>query len=204
MMNDIDRRGALRRLGLAIGADGIFGCAVAQDLAQAETKTVAPPAMASAADIEPGSNVNGDYQAVYHEGYAQAFLALGFSEDFLLQMFSEVADSMAITATANALVLRAKSGRTERQIRLGSPETVEVFGTKIPDRYARFDQPNRLVITFTAPNGKRVEAVQTFHADGYVTVLSIDGAPHLKPVRIWKRVVKNEQASHKLPQLFPL
>jgi hypothetical protein len=155
-------------------------------------------------DIEPASNVNGDYQAVYHEGYAQAFLALGFSEEFLLQMFSEVTDSMTITATTKALFLRAKAGRAERQITLGSPGPVEVFGTKIPDRYARFDQPNRLVISFTAPNGKRVEAVQTFYADGYVTVLSIDGAPHLKPVRIWKRVVNNEQARRKLPQLFPL
>jgi hypothetical protein len=204
MMDDIDRRGALGLFGLAIGADGILGSAVAQEVAQAETKTATPPAIASAANIEPASNVNGDYQAVYHEGYAQAFLALGFSEEFLLQMFSEVTDSMTITATTKALFLRAKAGRAERQITLGSPGPVEVFGTKIPDRYARFDQPNRLVISFTAPNGKRVEAVQTFYADGYVTVLSIDGAPHLKPVRIWKRVVNNEQAKRKLPQLFPL
>ena len=146
----------------------------------------------------------GDYQAVYQEGYAPAFLELGFSEEFLLQMFSEATDSLTITATAKAVFLRAKAGGAERQITLGTSGPVEVFGTKIPYRYARFDQPNRLVISFTAPNGKRVEAVQTFHADGYVTVLSIDGAPHLKPVRIWKRVVNNEQASHKLPQLFPL
>jgi hypothetical protein len=62
-------------------------------------------------------------------------------------------------------------------------------------------QPNRLAISFTAPNGKRVEAVLTFYAEGYVTVLSIEGEPQLKPVRIWKRV---EQTSRKSPQLFPL
>jgi hypothetical protein len=72
----IDRRDALGLLGLAIGADEIFGSAVAQEFVQAETKTPTP--MASAANIEPASDVNGDYQAVYQEGYAQAFLALGF------------------------------------------------------------------------------------------------------------------------------
>jgi hypothetical protein len=119
-------------------------------------------------------------------------------------MLSEATDSLTVTATAKAVFLRAKAGGAERKITLGAPGPVEVFGRKIPDRYARFDQPNRLVISFTAPNGKRVEAVQTFHAGGYVTVLSIDGAPHLKPVRIWKRLVNNGQASRKLPQLFPL
>jgi hypothetical protein len=65
-------------------------------------------------------------------------------------------------------------------------------------------QPNRLVISFTAPNGKRVEAAQTFYADGYATVLSVEGEPHLKPLRIWKRVGNDGQSSRKSPQLFPL
>jgi hypothetical protein len=55
----------------------------------------------------------GDYQAVYQEGYAQAFLELGFSEEFLLQMFSEATDSLTITATAKAVFLRAKAGGAE-------------------------------------------------------------------------------------------
>jgi hypothetical protein len=141
----------------------------------------------------------GDYQAVYQEGYAQAFLELGFSEEFLLQMFSEATDSLTITATAKAVFLRAKAGGAERQITLGTSGPVEVFGTKIPYRYARFDQPNRLVISFTAPNGNRVEAVQTFYAHEYVTVLSIEGAAYLKPIRR-KRV---EQTRRSSPQLFP-
>jgi hypothetical protein len=139
--------------------------------------------------------------SVYQEGYGQAFLALGFSEEFLLQMFSEATDSLTITATAKAVFLRARSANAQRQITLGSSGPAEVFGAKILDRHARFVQPNRLVISFTAPNGKRVEAVLTFYADGYVTVLSIEGEPALKPVRIWKRV---EQTSRKSPQLFPL
>jgi hypothetical protein len=93
MMDDIDRRRALGLFGLAIGADGILGSAVAQEVAQADTKAVNSPAITSAANIEPASHVSGDYQAVYQEGYAQAFLALGFSEQFLPQMFSEATDS---------------------------------------------------------------------------------------------------------------
>jgi hypothetical protein len=200
-MNDIDRRDALALLGITIGAEGIFGSAIAQEVAQADPKTATSPTTTSAANMEPASHVSGDYQAVYQEGYAQAFLALGFSEEFLLQMFSEATDSLTITATAKAVFLRAKSGKAQRQITLGSSGPVEVFGAKISDRHARFVQPNRLVISFLAPNGKRVEAVQTFYADGYVTVLSIEGEPQLKPVRIWKRV---EQTSRKSPQLFPL
>jgi hypothetical protein len=203
-MDNIDRRSALGLFGIAIGADALFGATAAQELAQAETKTATPHATASAANIEPALNVNGDYQAVYQEGYAQALLTLGFSEEFLLQMFSEVTERFTVTATAKTLFLRAKAGRGERQITLGVPEAVEVFGAKIPDWLARFDQPNRLVISFTAPAGKRVEAVQTFREEGYVTVLSIDGAPHLKAIRIWRRVAKNQQASRRLPQLFPL
>jgi hypothetical protein len=151
--------------------------------------------------IEPAAHVNGDYQAVYQEGNGRAFLALGFSEEFLLQMFSEATDSLTITATAKAVFLRARSGKAQREITLGSAGPAEVFGAKILDRHAQFVQPDRLVISFIAPNGKRVEAVQTFYADGYVTVLSIEGEPQLKPMRIWKRV---EQTSRKSPQLFPL
>jgi hypothetical protein len=198
-MNVIHRRDALALFGLTIAADGILDSAVAQEPVQAGSKT--PTAPASAANIEPAWHINGDYQAVYQEGYAQAFLALGFSEEFLLQMFSEATDGLTITATAKAVLLRAKSSKAQRQITLGSSGPVEVFGVKISDRHAQFVQPNRLVISFTAPNGKRVEAVQTFSADGYVTVLSIEGEPQLKPVRIWKRA---EQTSRKSPQLFPL
>lgn len=201
-MNDVNRRGALAVFGLSIGAEPFISSAVAQDVVQADIKTPTPPG--SATHIEPALHVNGEYQAAYQEGYAQAFLELGFSEEFLLQMFSEATDSLRINVTGKAVVLRTKAGTAERQIALGPSGPVEVFGTTIPDRYARFDQPNRLVISFTAPNRKRVEAVLTFYADGYVTVLSIEGAPHLKPVRIWKRVVNDGQSSHKSPQLFPL
>jgi hypothetical protein len=92
---------------------------------------------------------------------------LGFSEEFLLQMFSEVTERLTVTATAKTLFLRAKAGRGERQITLGASESVEVFGAKIQDWLARFDQPNRLVISFTAPDGKRVQALQTFRDEGY-------------------------------------
>jgi hypothetical protein len=160
-MSVIDRRDALAFFGLTIAADGIFGSAAAQELVQADTKTPTPPG--SGANIEPASHVNGDYQAVYQEGYAQAFLALGFSEEFLLQMFSEATDSLTITATAKAVFLRARSGKAQRQITLGSSSgTVEVFGAKISDRHARFVQANRLVISFTAPDGKRIEAYRRF------------------------------------------
>ena len=201
-MDDLNQRDALAHFGLTIGADALFDSAVAQDVVQADIKAMTPPA--SAANIEPALHVNGEYQAVYQEGYAQALLELGFSEEFLLQMFSEATDSLTINVTPKAVVLRAKTGKAERQIALGSSGPVEVFGTTIPDRHARFVQPNRLMISFTAPNGKRVEAVLTFYADGYVTVLSIEGEPQLKPVRIWKRVVNNGQSTRKLPQLFPL
>jgi hypothetical protein len=196
MMNHIDRRDALVFFGLTIGADAAVGSALAQADARMATTS-------SAAEIEPAPHVSGDYQAVYQEGYALAFLELGFPEEFLLQMFSESTDRLTIVASAKAVLLRAKASGAARKITIGPSGPVEVFGTKIPERHARFDQPNRLVISFTAPNSKRVEAVQTFHADGYVTVLSIEGAPHLKPVRIWKRP-GNEQTSRITPQLFPL
>jgi hypothetical protein len=170
----MDRRGALALFGLTIGAERLLSSAVAQEMVQADTKAQTPP---SAANVEPALHVNGEYQAVYQEGYAQAFLELGFSEEFLLQMFSEATDSLRIKVTPKAVILRAKAGNAERQIALGPSGPVQVFGATIPDRYARFDQPNRLVISFTAPNRKRVEAVLTFYADGYVTVLSIEGAP---------------------------
>src|SRR4051812_28332018 len=162
MMNEMGRRDALALFGLIIGAEGNFGSALGQELAQAETKTATSPAMSPAASIEPASHVNGDYQAVYQEGYGRAFLALGFSEEFLLQMFSEATDSLTITATAKAVFLRARSGKAERQITLGTSGPVEVFGTKIPYRYARFDQPNRLVISFTAPNATVLRPYKRF------------------------------------------
>jgi hypothetical protein len=200
MMKAIDRRGALGLFGTALGAQGIVGSAVAQSVAQAETKTAAPPA----ANVEPASYVNGDYRAVYQEGYAQALLTLGFSDEFLLQMFSEVTERLAVFATAKTLFLRPKPGAGERQISLGTPVQVELFGAQIPDCLARFDQPNRLVTSFTGPSGKRVGAIQTFHADDFVTVLSVDGEPQSKPVRVWRRMAKNEQTRRRLPQLFPL
>jgi hypothetical protein len=193
------RRDALALFGMGIAADGIFDSAVAQGLVQPDSKT--STVAGSPPNIEPAAHVNGDYQAVYQEGYGRAFLALGFSEEFLLQMFSEATDSLTITATAKAVFLRARFGNAQRQITLGSTGSAEVFGAKISERHAQFVQPDRLVISFTAPNGKRVEAVQTFYADGYVTVLSIEGEPQLKPMRIWKRL---EQTSRKSPQLFPL
>jgi hypothetical protein len=85
----------------------------------------------------------------------------------LCKCFPKATDSLTITATAKAVFLRAKPGKAQRQITLGSSsEPVEVFGAKISDRQARFVQPNRLMVSFTVPNGKRVEAVQTFYADG--------------------------------------
>jgi hypothetical protein len=89
VVNDIDRRDALAVFSFIVRADGIFGSVAAQEVAQADTKAVNSPAITSAANIKPASHVSGDYQAVYQEGYAQAFLALGSSEQFLVQMFSE-------------------------------------------------------------------------------------------------------------------
>jgi hypothetical protein len=61
MMNVMNRRDALTFFGATIGADGISGSAVAQQVVQADAKTPTPPV--SAANIEPASHVNGDYQA---------------------------------------------------------------------------------------------------------------------------------------------
>jgi hypothetical protein len=108
-MDNINRRVALGLFGIAVGADGIFGSASAQHVAQADTKAATVPATGSAANMEPAANVTGDYEAVYQEGYAQAFLTLGFSEDFLLQMFSEVTERMTIFATAKTLFLQANT-----------------------------------------------------------------------------------------------
>jgi hypothetical protein len=57
---------------------------------------------------------------------------------------------------------------------------------------------------FTAPDGRLVKASQTFRPAGFVTVLSIDGAPQFNPVRVWKRFSKAASNKRAVPQLFPL
>src|SRR5947209_6106346 len=97
------------------------------------------------------------------------------------------------TCTGDAAAMPAGKSRLAHQ---GPRRSLEL---KL-DRHARFVQPNRLVISFTAPNGKHVEAVLTSYANGYVTMLSMARGPQLKRVRIWKRV---EQTSRKSPQFPP-
>jgi hypothetical protein len=60
-MSVIDRRDALALFGLTFGAEGVLGSAVAQEMVQADTKGMNPPARA--ANIEPASHVNGEYHS---------------------------------------------------------------------------------------------------------------------------------------------
>jgi hypothetical protein len=162
----------------------------------------APPSPGSQI-VEPASLVSGTYEASYQDGYAPALLEIGFPEDVLLEMFSKPQQRMTISTTAKTLWLQTSGRKPEYQITLNQPLSMEIFGAKIADWLARFDQPTRLLTSFTAPNGRRVQATQSFRPAGLVTVLSIEGMPQYKPIRVWHRV-SNEAPKRQKPQLFPL
>src|SRR6476661_2191627 len=136
-------------------------------------------------------------------------LATGFASSQVSvrsAMGAKVAQAGAPPSPGSQIVEPAPlvSGTYEASYQDGyAPALMEIFGAKIADWVARFDQPTRLLTSFTAPNGRRVQATQSFRPAGLVTVLSIEGMPQYKPIRVWHRV-SNEAPKRQKPQLFPL
>jgi hypothetical protein len=179
------RRTVLGLLGLA-GIDALNSRARAQDVTPAQRPTSAAPEGAGRS-VPPGPTVDGTYELLHQEGYAVALLAVGFSQDMLLQYFQVGPQRLTISAVPNAMFFKFDSGH-ETRVGLDSPVAVHIAGAHIPDWLARFDLPSRQIISFTAPDGRRVQATQTFSPEGCVSILTIDGAPELKAVRVWRRL----------------
>ena len=197
-MDDMTRRNTLGILAVGFATSQV---AIRSATAEVAQQTASPSA--SSPLVEPASNVAGTYEVTYQEGYAPALLELGFPEDVLLEMFSKRQQRMTVSTSPKTIWLKGAGSDPEYQISLGQPIIMEVFGTKITDWLARFDQPSRLLTSFTAPNGHRVQASQSFRPTGLITVLSIDGLPQYKPVRLWSRI-GSEATKRPKAQLFPL
>jgi hypothetical protein len=203
-MNRTDRRKTLAVLAAALASPSIAtGSPRGTFLAQAGLQTDAPGSQAPPSSMQPAAVVNGTYQAAYQDGYAPALLEIGFSKDVLLGMFSSEQQRMTINATSKTLWLQTPDGPLT-QVPLNKSVEIHIFGAKIADWLAHFEEPTRLLTRFTAPNGRRVQASQTFRPTGLVTVLSIEGAPQFRPIRLWNRVSEPEAPKRPKPQLFPL
>ena len=68
---------------------------------------------------------------------------------------------ITMTATEKGIWLRTTREGPEQYITLNSPVSTEVFGISIKDWLARFENPSRMLISFTAPNGGLVRATQS-------------------------------------------
>jgi hypothetical protein len=202
-MKHLNRRRALQLVGFSAAAMEASALpAAAQEFAQAAAGTPQSPDQKSISSVPPGTIVNGTYEQTYQEGYAPALLAVGFSEDTLFKMFSTGPQRMTITTTPTTLALQTKG--QEELVFLGSPRSTQVFGIEVKDWLARFDDPARMLISFTAPDGRQVRATQTYHPEGYLTLLSIEGAPQFNPIRVWTRVSRSDERRKQRPALSPI
>ena len=203
-MNYFDRRRALQLVGFgAASMEALTVSVAAQEFAQAGAGTQPLSAgQKSVSSVPPGAIVNGTYEQTYQEGYAPALLSVGFSEDALFKMFPTGPQQMTITTTPTTLALQTKG--LEELIFLGVLKSTQVFGIEVKDWLARFEDPARMLISFTAPDGRQVRATQIYRPEGYVTLLSIDGAPQMKPIRVWTRVSKSDERRKQRPALFPI
>ena len=188
----------------------LFGLSLSLAATQSQGRQLAEAAMGNTpgspnapTSVGPGELVNGTYEATYQEGYAPALLSVGFPESAVFAMFP-TRPQMTITATEKGVWLRTTREGPEQYIALNSPVSTEVFGIPIKDWLARFDSPSRLLISFTAPNGGRVRATQSFQREGYITRLSMDGAPQFAPIRVWTRVTAQDQRKKQKAYLVPL
>jgi|SRR4051794_37617354 hypothetical protein len=200
MMNK-SRRGTLQLFG--IGLSLATTQSHARQFAQA-TVTNAPTTPSPEASAAPGPFVNGTYEVTYQEGYAPAFLSVGFPESAVFAMHPAGSQQMTITVTEKVMWLRTRGGGPEQQIALNAPVSTQVFGVTVKDWLARFDTPSRLLISFTAPNGRMIRATQTYQREGYITRLSIESAPQFAPMRVWSRVSAQEERKRQKAYLVPL
>jgi hypothetical protein len=144
------RRRTLQLFGIGLSVVGTQSHA--RQFAQS-TLTPPPTTPAPEGSAAPGSFVNGTYEATYQEGYAPAFLSVGFPESAVFAMHPAGSQQMTITVTEKVMWLRTRRGGLEQQIALNAPVSTDVFGVRVADWLARFDTPSRLLISFTAPNG---------------------------------------------------
>jgi hypothetical protein len=195
------RRTVLGLLGLAT-VNALNARARAQEVVPARRPgDVAPEGVGLS--VPPGPLVSGTYEIVHQEGYAVALLAVGFSQDTLLQQLRLGPQRITIAAAPSTISFGFGSDVRSR-VPLNSPIAIDIPGAHITDWLARFDLPSRQIITFTAPDGRRVKATQTFSSQGYISLLAIDGAPEFKPARMWRRVVegvdvRRQPKGHLLP-----
>jgi hypothetical protein len=195
------RRRTLQLFGIGLSVVGTQSHA--RQFAQS-TLTPPPTTPAPEGSAAPGSFVNGTYEATYQEGYAPAFLSVGFPESAVFAMHPAGSQQMTITVTEKVMWLRTRRGGLEQQIALNAPVSTDVFGVRVADWLARFDTPSRLLISFTAPNGRVIRATQTYQQEGYITRLSIEGAPQFAPIRVWARVSAQEERKRQKGYLVPL
>src|SRR4051794_17473788 len=88
--------------------------------------------------VPPGPIVSGTYELLHQEGYAVALLAVGFSQDMLLQHFQVGPQRITISTVPNAMFFKFDND-FESRVALNSPLAINVAGAHIPDWLARFD-----------------------------------------------------------------
>jgi hypothetical protein len=188
----------------------LFGFGLALGVTPSQARQLAESGMGNSSEspnaavaVGPGEFVNGTYEATYQEGYAPALLAVGFPETAVFAMFPN-RPQMTITATEKGIWLRTRREGPEQYFIFNSPVSTEVFGIAIKDWLVRLENSSRLLISFTAPNGKLVRATQSFQREGYITRLSFEGAPQFAPIRVWTRVIAQDERKRQKAYLVPL
>src|SRR3954452_8997474 len=132
------RRTVLGLLGLA-GIDALNSRARAQDVTPAQRPTSAAPEGAGRS-VPPGPTVSGTYELLHQEGYAVALLAVGFSQDMLLQHFQVGPQRITISTVPNAMFFKFDND-FESRVALNSPLAINVAGAHIPDWLRPLDPP---------------------------------------------------------------
>ena len=92
--------------------------------------------------VPPGPLVSGTYEIVHQEGYAVALLAVGFSQDTLLQQLRLGPQRITIAAAPSTISFGFGSDVRSR-VPLNSPVAIDIPGAHITDWLARFDLPSR-------------------------------------------------------------
>src|SRR4051812_12054447 len=170
MMNN-SRRRALQLFG--IGVSLATTQSHARQFAQAAVPN--PPTTSTPeASAAPGPFVNGTDEATYQEGYAPAFLSVGFPQSAVFAIHPAGSQQKTISVNEKVMWFRTRRGGREQQIALNAPVSTEVFGVPVKDWLARFETPSRLLISFPAPNGRIIRGAQTYQREGYIPRLLVE------------------------------
>jgi hypothetical protein len=146
---------------------------------------------APATQVAIGPLVAGNYELAYQENYAQGLRLAGFSEEAILSALVDGSPRLSLKVDGASL-LGGASFLGARKIDLGSKQQVKVLGFMVDDYLTYFDQPNRMVTTFTSPSKKRVWSVRRFSEHGAINTTMLEGDASSVSTRVWRRLPERQ------------